>query len=411
MKILIINEYDQYGGTEVQIRREYDYLVKQGVDVYLLFFKKNTNTYEKNNNVFYYDSKFVNSFGRFITSIFPDIRLYFFLKRKINKLEPDFIHVHNIYYSPKTVYKTVRKYLSIQTIRDYSAVCPKGTLCKKNWEVCDKSYGWSCLNCIFEEKTLRERFKIAYKLVKLIKVNSWRRNGINKMISPSRQLADRCKRVGLDTKAVNNPFDLSLINNFIKDKGKGTFLYVGNVAEYKGVYQMIDAFIEFSKTRTCKLKVVGNIETVDEVRLKRMIPSNVCLCGVMKYEDVLKEMDEAYCLIVPSLWMENYANVILEGFARGCIVVASNRGGAVEQVVKAKLLFDVLDKDDFVSRLNYVYDLTDNEIREIQNIQISYLLDNNNIDKYYNEIFNIEEGGYVSDKMDKKKKACLNPKI
>ena len=92
-------------------------------------------------------------------------------------------------------------------------------------------------------------------------------------------------------------------------------------------------------------KVVGNDD-------------QIAFVGTFSNEQVLKVHSELDVLVVPSLWHENSPNVILEAFAAGTPVIASNQGGLAELVKHEVngLLFRTGDAADLARQLQRIVD-------------------------------------------------------
>jgi len=113
--------------------------------------------------------------------------------------------------------------------------------------------------------------------------------------------------------------------------------YLGQIASHKGVDVLVRAFMRLSKHHPQSvLKIYGDLSRVPQYvqRLKHLAGEKkaVDFCGSFANEDVYKILKDIDVLVVPSLWFENSPNVILEAFASGTPVVASNFGGMTELV-------------------------------------------------------------------------------
>lgn len=392
MKVLIINEFDECGGTEVQVNRECNYLQEREIEVFLFIIKKKSNRFlNASFPVFYYDEgdNVVNPFGRLKTLLGADYRLYKKLREIVNDFKPDYVHIHNVFYSPISVYTATNGYFTIQTLRDFSVVCPKSTLCQKEWRVCKNLYSRRCWACVCESVEGIDKFKYFIKTISLKRINTFRRKYVDRFISPSRKLAECCKELGIEADVINNPFDKNLICNENLYKDRNYYIYVGCIGEYKGVFQLIKAFNTFSHDKGCRLKLIGPFLAKDKEKVLNMIGPNIDVLGELQYEQVIEEMSRAYCLILPSLWMENYPNVVLEAFARQCVVIASNRGGAYEQLDDDRRMFDILCEQDILAKLEYVNQMDIKDLLEIKEKQLRYLCTCNDINKYYLKLFGV----------------------
>lgn len=377
MKILLINNFVEYGGTEVQSKREIENFDSHGDDVYYLTFDNKSDV--KLNSKHYNLKISNNKFSYFYNKLFFNPVLAKKIRKIIDKINPDFVHLNHCFYCPFTLYKILGEYKTIQTIRDYSFVCPKQTCIKKNFEECDGSSYNSCNECL----------DIKNKLVKKIYFNrlkKYRLKYIKKFICPSQALTDKSRSNGFDTLCIHNPFDFSKIipKNYICEEKN--YLYYGLISDFKGVYRLIDAFKEFSMNRNCKLYFAGKFfSSVDKKKFEKSIQdvSNIEYLGFLKNSEILKFQSNVYCTIVPSLWLENYPNTVLESQACKTLVIGPNRGGFIEMIGSDKFLFNILDKNDIIKKLEYTYSLDKNEYINFVNKKYEEALNKNSNENYY----------------------------
>lgn len=130
------------------------------------------------------------------------------------------------------------------------------------------------------------------------------------------------------------------VNDYSKNKKPFDSLrlgYIGQIAPHKGVDVLLRAFKRHSKRHPRSvLKIYGDLSRVPNYvqRLKRLVGERkaVEFCGSFANERVYEILKDIDVLVVPSLWYENCPNVILEAFASGTPVIASNLGGMTELV-------------------------------------------------------------------------------
>jgi glycosyltransferase involved in cell wall biosynthesis len=111
--------------------------------------------------------------------------------------------------------------------------------------------------------------------------------------------------------------------------------YLGQIASHKGVHILLAAARRLAGA-PLTVRVYGDPEPFKAYAagLRRLIADDgrLELVGPCRPDDlglVLRNID---VLVVPSLWYENSPNVILEAFAHGTPVIASNHGGMSELV-------------------------------------------------------------------------------
>ena len=106
----------------------------------------------------------------------------------------------------------------------------------------------------------------------------------------------------------------------------------------------------------------------------------------MKNDDILQKLKDVYCVVVPSLWIENYPNTVLEPMANKTLVIGSKRGGIKGMIANDNLLFDILDDKDLLNKLEYTYFLDKDTYFDIVNNNYEKIKENNNFEKYYERL-------------------------
>lgn len=382
MRILLINELKHKGGTEIQTRREFDYFASKGNEMYLLTFDPNEKeiTSGKEINIPCKYNLLKRTYHRlFLSRIF--LRR---LKKIIDEIKPDVIHINNVWRNCLDVMVAVQNYPVVQTIRDYGAVCPKLTCIYDDYSMC-MGYGFGdCKRCL-------RTAELQIKLFSLKRYNKLRNLSVNKFLAPSRALANCCSKNEIPTECVNNPFDFSIINNNRKSfKYPQIFMYYGLIAEIKGVLQLIDAFRNVD-TNNVELWFIGEIDKPFKEKFMNEIKEvpYIKYFGKKKNEEIMRLYCDVYCVIVPSLWIENYPNTVLEAIANRTLVIGSNRGGIPELIQCDKLLFDVCSKEDIVKVITYVLNMSEKEYITITSDAFNRIISSNSQEKYYANLVSI----------------------
>jgi glycosyltransferase involved in cell wall biosynthesis len=106
------------------------------------------------------------------------------------------------------------------------------------------------------------------------------------------------------------------------------FLFAGRLADYKGIDTLIEAF----KLSGLPLKVIGDGPKHKDVQKKIEGAGNIELLGRLPFREVLDYIRRARCVVFTSECYENMPRVIIESFACGVPVVASDFGATKELV-------------------------------------------------------------------------------
>jgi glycosyltransferase involved in cell wall biosynthesis len=134
-------------------------------------------------------------------------------------------------------------------------------------------------------------------------------------------------------------------------QGRGGYaLFVGRLCEEKGVHVLAEGWRRLSGI---PLTVVGEGPLAEKVW-----PSGVTLLGRQSREDLIALLKNAYVLVVPSIWYEGAPGVIMEAFAAGVPVVASDLGSLPELVSNHQtgLLFKSGDAEDLAAKTRWAFE-------------------------------------------------------
>lgn len=395
MKILIINDLLIKGGTEAQCLREKELAETYGNEVSLITFDNN---FPENHERFNVENRFYNfpiGNGKFMgvyRKLFHDPILCYRIRKIINKIKPDIIHVNNLILAPSSQYRALEGYQVFQTLRDYSIVCIKATSIFDDNLICQ---GYKHHNCRKECKEYN-RFKTFLKLYRINKVEKLRKTYVKKFISPSEMLRTYSINNSYENVVtINDCLDFSKFENYKKNQSlkRKRYVYFGVVNEIKGVFKLLEAFNEFSKDKDIELIIIGNVEEAFSERLNSYTSKNpnIRYIGFQDFNHILEILKDTYAVVVPSLWMENYPNTVLEAMAAECLVLGSKRGGIPEILEGRGLLFDVLKHKETVDALNRSYFMSEAEYIDITRKAKKFIIENNNKDRYYKKIMDLFE--------------------
>jgi glycosyltransferase involved in cell wall biosynthesis len=134
------------------------------------------------------------------------------------------------------------------------------------------------------------------------------------------------------------------------------FLYVGRLAAEKGIVDLVRSW-----PCCLSLKIAGDGPELE--RLKSVAPPNVELLGAVDTEGIPALIRGSRAVLVPSVWYEGQPRVVLEAFATGVPIVASDLGGLSELVTNGfnGLLVRPGDMDGWLAA---VRDLSDDQRSE-----------------------------------------------
>jgi glycosyltransferase involved in cell wall biosynthesis len=118
-------------------------------------------------------------------------------------------------------------------------------------------------------------------------------------------------------------------------------LYAGRLASDKGIETAINAMAEliydYGQTNV-SLNLAGTGLADYTAHLHQLVAAHelekyVSFLGWVRHEHMAELMQEHDVLLVPSIWPEPFARVVLEGMAAGLVIVATPAGGTKEIVI------------------------------------------------------------------------------
>ncbi len=351
LKILFINDLLYGGGAETIFRNTIVALNKFARDKFEIYSVSTDKINERkiNWNHFFLDNS-KQGILKPIKYVF-NFKNYIKLKKIIYDIKPDIIHIHNFYghLSPSILlslknYKSKNKDIKIiQTLHDYSIVCPNSSLYNYSKEnVCELCVGHSIkMNIIWENcygsllySTLKFfRSQLALSVLKHVDV-------IDKFIVPSLFLIKILQKEGIKLDKIchiRNPvlesipeIDYSLKENII--------IFVGRLSREKSIDTLIKAFIE-SDIPDWKLVIVGEGNPMEKSRLESMCNrnNNISFTGWLGRKDIEELMKKAKILVLPSSLYENQPTVVIEAIAYRVLPIVRNIGGMKELAEYFKL--------------------------------------------------------------------------
>jgi len=251
----------------------------------------------------------------------------------IRQARPDVVHVHNLYpmLSP-AVLRAVGSLPLVMTLHNFRYACLPGTLFRDG-VICEDCVGtapWPGVLHACYRGSHAASATLAASLTLHRGIGSFRR--VDAFVALSAFMRQTHVRAGL-------PEDRIVVQtNFTwpteRREGPGDYLlYVGRLSPEKGLAPLIEAW---ARSRL-RLVVVG--EGPEEERLRALAPPTVELRGGVPASEVPALLRGARALVVPSTWYEGAPRAIVEAYAAGVPVLASDLGALPEIVVEGRTGF------------------------------------------------------------------------
>nr|WP_275974390.1 glycosyltransferase family 4 protein [Argonema galeatum] len=342
--MLLHNLYQIPGGEDVVVQAEKALLEANGHDVALL---------EADNDAI------ANRFSQVITAAnaiySPSAKQR--VRIEIAKFKPDIVHIHNFFplLSP-SVYDACQEagVPVIQTLHNYRLLCPNAFLFRDG-HACEDCLGkfvpWpGVVHACYRGSRVGSGVVAAMLTMHRAK-GTWNEK-VNLYIALTEFAREKFIEGGL---LVHKLF---VKPNFVPDPGVGHgrgdyALFVGRLSPEKGLDTLLAAWERHSPP--IPLKIVGDGPSALQLQAAAQKIKGVEWMGRQSKEQVQALMKDALLLVVPSVWYEGCLMVILEAYAVGLPVIASNIGSITCMVAQGRtgLLFRPGDPEDLAAKLEW----------------------------------------------------------
>lgn len=298
--------------------------------------------------------------GRFLWS-FEAARKF---GRLADEFRPDLVHVHNLYHqlSPSLLPAAKRRGLPVvMTAHDYALLAPNyslfhdGAVC----EVTRPHRYWRAVahRCVRGSLAASALCALEHRLHRALDV--WRRN-IDLVVCPSRFVMAKFAEYGWPEEKLIHVPHYAPVAGVTPTEGGEYALFVGRLSPEKDVATLVRAA---ALRRDIPFRVVGS--GPEEARLKALAndlgAKNVTFVGRRTGGDLASEYAGARLVVVPSAWYEPFGLIVLEAYAHGKPVVATQIGGLAELVREGEtgLYASASDPAGLAERVGALWDAPD----------------------------------------------------
>jgi glycosyltransferase involved in cell wall biosynthesis len=316
MRVLVVhNSYQQRGGEDFAVEREIELLRERGHQI-STFFVSNDDITNMSRARLAADTLWSTSSKRS-------------LKESLQSQRPNVVHFQNTFplISPAAYYAARSEGVPVvQTLHNYRLLCPNA-LFFRDGGACEDCLGkpvpWpgvlhSCYRGDRAASGVVAGMLTAHRFLK-----TWKEK-VDVYIALTEFARRKFVEGGIPA------YKIAVKPNFVSPdpgpgEGKGGYaLFVGRLSEEKGVETMIRAW-ELLGDRI-PLKVVGDGSLAEKVSGAAERLSGIEWMGRTPGEQVSELMKDAAFLVFPSTWYEVFPLVIVEAFATGLPVIASDIG-------------------------------------------------------------------------------------
>lgn len=345
MHILSVHNYYQIrGGEDECFEAEVNLLQEMGHSV---------EVYEENNDR-------VKSLGSLRTALRTiwSVESYKTVKRKLEESASDVVHLQNFFplISPAVYYAAKEKGVPvIQTLHNYRLLCPNAKFFR-NDRPCEDCLRKliplpSIVHGCYRDSSVATGIVAAMLTVHRM-MNTWT-DMVDVYIALTEFARNKFIQGGFPAdKIVVKPNFVHPDPGFREGKGKYA-LFVGRLSSEKGVDTLLEAWKTLGKK--IPLKIVGTGPLASHVSdLVKTIPGIEWL-GRKSLKEVYDLMGEATFVVFPSKWYEGLPRTIIEAFAVGTPVIASDIGSISSLVDRSRtgLLVNLENQEDLLVQVDW----------------------------------------------------------
>ena len=261
------------------------------------------------------------------------------LRKIIQTEKPTLMHCTNIFplLSP-AIYSAAKaeKIAVVQSVRNFRAGCLNALLLHKG-SVCEdclgKIFPWRGIvrGCYRESRAASSVVATSLTLQRL--TQKWSRF-VDLYFAPTEFARRKLIEAGL-------PKDRTVVKpNFVGidpcqgDGQAGFAVFLGRLAPEKGIDTLLKAWTLLR--HPIQLKIIGDGPLAEHVEHAAAVDPRIQWLGRLPQKDVLPILGDAMCLVMPSIWYETFGRSIIEAYAKGTPVIASELGAMSELVKDGK---------------------------------------------------------------------------
>lgn len=304
--------------------------------------------------------------------------------------KPDILHMFSGYLTGASVVQAAHQagVRTVISLTDYWWLCHQINLVRTDDTRCDGPSPLKCARCQAE---LQRRFRLPAQIAPGLLGLAWqgaaalpvleeplgiaeqrRRRAVllktlslaDALIAPSHYLAETYIRHGAPAERIHvwrQGVELNICP-LRKPDPAFRFGFLGQVKPHKGVHTLLDAWELLGGSQPRRLTIYGSAEGDPEyaaqIRARVAQLPDVSWPGTFAATGPWPVLAELDALVMPSRWVENSPNSILEAQAMGVPIVGTNLGGIAELVDHGRngLLFAVDDAADLARQLQRLLD-------------------------------------------------------
>ena len=396
MKVLQINNvHYRRGGADAVYLNTAELLQQHGNEVVFFNMVKNGNLPCKDDK--YWVSS-LDSRPKGVKSKLIELRNFFDnpeAARKIEELiiaeKPDIAHIHLFWgmgISP-SITKVLKKYHIplVHTAHDYHLICPVALLMDSKGQVCEACKGKHFYKAALKGCSHNGRVATCIKAAEQY-YHNWKYDPVDVLqgiiyvstFSRNKHLEYMPSLAMVKSTVLYN---FNQIGELRQDYSGKYYLYYGRLAQEKGLFTLLDAFLQKS---SLPLKIVGAGPL--ENALKQKLPANVEMLGPKYGEELFELVKGAKFVCVSSECYENNPLTIVEAYSKGVPVIGSRLGGITEIIRDGEtgFLFEHKNSSDLCKCLEKAEALSESDYNNMCRAAYSFAQENFSSERHYERL-------------------------
>ena len=277
---------------------------------------------------------------------------------KLQSFKPDVVHVHNFFpqISPSIYDACLDEGVPVvQTLHNYRLICP-GAMLMRNGKICEQCitgspYQAAWYGCYRDSKA--GSLVVAHMVAQHRQQGTWQHQ-VNCFIALTDFAKGKFVEAGFPadkiTVKANFMYDPLAESPRINPATPGFALFVGRISEEKGIKTLLKAWSTLDDKTLLKVAGAGPLDDLLAGK------NNIEALGLQNSDEISHLMQQAAFLILPSEWYEGFPLVLVEAFAHGLPVLASNLGSMTDIIKDGEtgLLFTPGDADDLARKVKWL---------------------------------------------------------
>jgi len=164
--------------------------------------------------------------------------------------------------------------------------------------------------------------------------------------------------------------------------------YIGRLELEKGIEFFLESTSNMSNDIIGQIVVVGT-GSIEKELVEKYKGNHVDFRGKLDFESTQEVMSQLDIIVVPSLWPEPFGRVVIEAYRQGTPVIGTNKGGIPEIIINSEMLIEANDQADLQKKITKIYELNQNDYRELRRDCLNYSKEFTNTHEEYKALYKV----------------------